>query len=174
VGEGALLAWVPDPTTCYAGARYEQRQDIQLDPGASLVLMELVTTGRKPNGERWTFSRFSSSLRVHREGRALFDERWLLDSAQGALSERLGRFDAIGTVLLVGPACASAREALASSLGALPITPRAGLICSASPIGPDGLVLRAAASPAVLQRTARDWLSFLPSMLGDNPWAHHG
>ncbi|WP_245814190.1 urease accessory protein UreD [Cystobacter ferrugineus] len=175
VGEGALLVWVPDPTTCYTGARYEQRLDIQLAPGASLVLMELVTTGRKANGERWTFSRFSSSLRVHREGRALFDECWLLDPAQGEISERLGRFDAIGTVLLVGPACASARESLASGLGALPITPRAGLICSASPISPDGLVLRAAAvSPELLQHTAQDWLSFLPSMLGDNPWAHHG
>jgi urease accessory protein len=165
---------VPDPTTCYTGARYEQRQDIQLAPGASLVLMELVTTGHnKATGERWSFSRFSSALRVHREGRALFDECWLLDPAQGAISERLGRFDAIGTVLLVGPACASAREALASRLGALSITPRAGLICSASAIGPDGLVLRAAASPEVLQRTARDWLSFLSSLLGDNPWSHY-
>jgi urease accessory protein len=175
VGEGALLAWVPDPTTCYAGARYEQRLDIQLAPGASLVLMELVTTGRKANGERWTFSRFSSTLRVHREGRALFDECWLLDPAQGEISERLGRFDAIGTALLVGPACGSAREALASRLGALPVTPRAGLICSASPLGSDGLVLRAAAtSPEVLQHTAQEWLSFLSSILGDSPWAHQG
>lgn len=175
VAEGALLAWVPDPTTCYDGARYTQQQDIHLEPGASLVLMELVTTGRRANGERWTFSHFASSLRIHREGRALFDECWLLDPAQGPLRERLGRFDALGTVLLVGPASASAREALARRIAALPITPRAGLVCSASPFGKDGLVLRAAAvSPEVLLHTAQDWLSFLPELLGDNPWTHVG
>ncbi len=175
VEEGGLLAWVPDPTTCYDGARYTQRQDIQLAPGASLVLMELVTTGRRATGERWQFAHFDSTLRVHREGRALFDERWQLAPSQGPISERLGRFDALGTVLLVGPASASARETLASRMGSLPVTPRAGLVCSASPVGQDGLVLRAAAvSPEVLLRTAQDWLSFLPVLLGDNPWTHVG
>ncbi|QRN98738.1 urease accessory protein UreD [Archangium violaceum] len=172
VAEGALLALVPDPTMCFAGARYDQRQDVQLAPGASLILMDLVTAGRSANGERWAFTHYSSALRVHREGRALLDERWLLDPHQGTLPERLGRFDALGTVLLVGPSLASAREALAERVGALPVIPRAGLVCSASPLGPDGLVLRAAATSAeVLLRTAREWLSFLSGMLGDDPWA---
>ncbi len=172
VAEGALLALVPDPTMCFAGARYSQRQDVQLAQGASLVLMDLVTAGRSANGERWAFTHYSSALRVHREGRSLLDERWLLDPHHGTLPERLGRFDALGTVLLVGPALASAREALAGHVGALPVTPRAGLVCSASPLGPDGLVLRAAATSAeVLLRTAREWLSFLSPMLGDDPWA---
>ncbi len=173
VEKGALLILVPDPTTCYTGARFEQRQDIHLAPEASLILMDLVTTGRRATGERWDFSRFSSSLGVYREGRALFDERWLLDPAQGPLSERMGRFDALGTVLLIGPASTAAREALAGRVGTLPITPGARLVCSASPIGSDGLVLRAAAtSPEILMHTATDWLSFLPALLGDDPWSH--
>jgi urease accessory protein len=171
VGEGGLLALVPDPTMCFAGARYTQRQDVQLAPGASLVLLDVVTAGRSANGERWAFSHYVSALRVHREGRALIDERWLLDPAHGALPARLGRFDALGTVLLVGPALASAREMLAGLVGALPAAPRAGLVCSASPLGPDGLVLRVAAtSVEALLRTARDWLSFLSPLLGDDPW----
>ncbi len=172
VGEGALLALVPDPTMCFAGARYTQRQDVQLAPGASLVLLDVVTAGRSANGERWAFTHYVSALRVHREGRALLDERWLLDPAHGPLPARLGRFDALATVLLVGPALASAREALAGLVGALPVTPRAGLVCSASPLGPDGLVLRVAAtSVEALLRTTRDWLSFLSPLLGDDPWA---
>lgn len=171
VGEGALLALVPDPTMCFSGARYAQCQDVRLAPGASLVVMDLVTAGRSANGERWTFTHFASTLRVHREGRALLDERWLLDPAHGVLPERLGRFDALGTVLLVGPALASAREALAERMGALPVTPRSSFVCSASPLGSDGLVLRAASTSAeTLLRTAREWLSFLPAMLGDDPW----
>jgi urease accessory protein len=172
VAPGALLALVPDPTMCFAGARYTQHQDVQLAPGASLVLMDVVTAGRSANGERWAFTHYTSSLRVHREGRALLDERWLLDPTHGALPERLGRFDALCTVLLVGPALDSAREALAGHVGALPVTPRSGLVCSASRLGPDGLVLRGAATSAeALLRTTREWLSFLPALLGDDPWA---
>ncbi|QSQ25181.1 hypothetical protein JY651_09720 [Pyxidicoccus parkwayensis] len=75
------------------------------------------------------------------------------------------------TVLLVGPALASAREALAERIGAMPLSPRAGQVCSASPLGTDGLLLRAASTSAeVLLRTAREWLSFLPPLLGDDPW----
>jgi urease accessory protein len=171
VAGGALLVLAPDPTMCFAGARYAQRQDVQLAPGASLVVMDLLTAGRSANGERWAFTHFTSSLRVHQEGRALLDERWLLEPGQGALPGRLGRFDALGTVLLVGPALDAAREALAGSVGALPVTPRAGLVCSASPLGSEALVLRAAASSAeVLLRTVRGWLSFLPALLGDDPW----
>jgi len=172
VGEGGLLALVPDPTVCFTGARFTQCQEVQMAPGASLVLMDLVNAGRSANGERWAFTHFSSSLRVHQEGRALFDERWLLDPAQGPLPERLGRFDALATVLLVGPAFASAREALSAQVGRLPVTPRVGLVCSVSPLGPEGLVLRAASTSAeALLRSAREWLGFLPGLLGDDPWA---
>ncbi|WP_071896536.1 urease accessory protein UreD [Cystobacter ferrugineus] len=45
MGEGGLLALVPDPTVCFAVARYRQRQDIHLAPDASLVLMDLVNAG---------------------------------------------------------------------------------------------------------------------------------
>ncbi|WNG21022.1 urease accessory protein UreD [Cystobacter fuscus] len=172
VREGGLLALVPDPTVCFTDACYTQRQDIQLAPGASLVLMDLVNAGRSANGERWACASFSSSLSVHQGGRALLDERWLLAPRHGHLPERLGRFDALGTVLLIGPALAAAREALAARVGALPVIPRAGLICSTSPLGPEGLILQAAATSAetLLQQT-REWLGFLPSLLGDDPWA---
>jgi urease accessory protein len=171
VAEGALLALVPDPTMCFAAARYAQCQDVQLAPGASLVLMDVVTAGRSATGERWAFSHYASALRVHRQGRALLDERWVLDPQHGSLPERLGRFEALGTVLLVGPALASARESLDRQVAALPLRPRAGLVCSASPLGPEGLVLRVAAtSVEALLHTTREWLSFLPSLLGDDPW----
>jgi urease accessory protein len=172
VGEGALFAVVPDATVCFAGARYAQTLDVRLAAGASLVLADLVTCGRGTRGERWAFAHYTSTLRVHTGERALLDERWLLDPTHGPLPERLGRFDALATVVLVGPALASAREALGAELAALPVTPRAGLICSASPLGTEGLVLRAAAvSHEALLRTLRAWLSFLPALLGDDPWA---
>lgn len=172
VGEGALLAVVPDPTVCFAGARYAQTLDVRLASGASCVLLDVVTAGRSSRGERWAFDSYSSRLRISLSERALLDERWLLEPTHGPLPERLGRFDALATAVLVGPAVAAARESLATQLSALPVTPRAGLICSASPLGSEGLVLRAAAvSLEELLSTTREWLSFLPALLGDDPWA---
>ncbi|WP_341870945.1 urease accessory protein UreD [Corallococcus llansteffanensis] len=172
VGPEALLAWVPDPTVCFAGARYSQTLDVALAAGASLVLADVVTAGRSARGERWAFLRYASRLRLAREGRTVLDERQVLDADHGALPERLGRFDALATVLLVGPALASAREALAARVAALPVKPRAGQVVSASPLGDDGLLVRAAAvSLETLLATTRDWLSFLPGLLGDDPWA---
>ena len=172
VAEGALLAVVPDPTVCFTGARYAQTLDVRLTAGASLVLVDVVTSGRDASGERWAFSHYTSTLRVHVDGRALVDERWLLDPAHGPLAERLGRFNAMASVLLVGPALASAREALASEVSALPVASRAALIASVSPLGTEGLLLRAAAvSVEELLRATRGWLSFLPALLGDDPWA---
>ncbi|MBL0692327.1 urease accessory protein UreD [Comamonas sp. JC664] len=172
VEEGALLAWVPDPTVCFAGARYAQTLDLRLAPGASLVLADVLTSGRSARGERWAFSRFESTVRVSVAGRPLVDERWLLDPRHGGLLERLGRFEAMASVLLVGPALADARASLSAQLSALPVTSRAGLVSSLSPLGGDGVLLRAAAvSLEALSHTTHEWLSFLPGLLGDDPWA---
>jgi urease accessory protein len=172
VGVDALLAWVPDPTVCFTGARYSQTLDVTLERGASLVLADVVTAGRSARGERWAFAQYASRLRVTRDGRALMDERQVLDPAHGALPERMGRFDALATVLLVGPALATARDALSSRVAGLPVTPRARELFSASPLGEDGLLLRAAGvSLESLLVTTRDWLSCLPALLGDDPWA---
>ena len=172
VEEGALLAVVPDPTVCFTGARYAQTLDVRLATGASLVLVDLVTSGRDASGERWAFSHYTSTLRVSVRDRALVDERWLLDPMHGPLAERLGRFNAMASVLLVGPALASAREALSARVSALPVSSRAALIPSVSPLGAEGLLLRAAAvSVEALLRCTREWLAFLPPLLGDDPWA---
>jgi urease accessory protein len=172
VGDGALLAVVPDPTSCFTGARYAQAFDLRLHSRASLVFVDVVTSGRDASGERWAFTHFTSTLRVHVDGRARVDERWMLDPAHGPLPERLGRFNALASVLLMGPALASAREALSAQVSALPVANRAALIPSVSPLGTDGLLLRAAAvSVEELLRATRAWLAFLPPLLGDDPWA---
>ena len=64
VEEGALLAVVPDPTACFTDARYAQTLDLRLAPGASLVLADLVTSGRDASGERWAGPRVARSTRT--------------------------------------------------------------------------------------------------------------
>ena len=163
VEEGGALMLFPDPTACFGGARYVQSTEVRLAPGSSLALWELLSAGR----ERWGFTRCESSLRVL----PFLDERWLLDPEQGPLPERMGRFGAIGTLLLVGPMFTGIAHGVRERVDAGPAVRGAPLVESASPLRDGALVVRAAA-PSVQQLVSRfrHHLAALPSLLGDDPW----
>jgi urease accessory protein len=102
VGEGALLAVLPDPIVCFAGARFEQRSRFELARGAELVFLDVLTAGRVARDERWAFASHRAELVVRREGLTLLRDSTRLDPAHGALATRMGRFDVLGTLVLAG------------------------------------------------------------------------
>lgn len=170
VARGGALVLAPDPTACFAGARFRQRTEVELGEGGSVALCEGLSSGR--SGERWGFDRCTLGLLLRRSGRTLLDECWLLDPAHGALGHRLGRFEALATVLLAGPLFSGVREELRSEIEAQPPGRRAGLLESASLLADDVLVARlAAASVEELVRALRARFSAIAPLLGDDPWA---
>ncbi len=121
VGDRGVLIAVPDPTVPYGGACFTQRTTIALGGAASLAWMDVVTAGRVARGERWASGRLDLGLELTRAGRVVLRDRVVLDPAHGSILERMRRFDAIGTVVLVGPAFAelavAARERAAAHRG---------------------------------------------------------
>ena len=104
--------------------------------------------------------------------RVLVRERLLLDPDHGPLAERLGRFDALCTVLLAGDALRGERASLARRIQAAPLPARAGLVEQANEVGDGALVIRiAAVSLEDALRAVREHLRFVPDLLGDDPWA---
>ncbi|HYV67484.1 MAG TPA: urease accessory protein UreD [Myxococcales bacterium] len=170
VGEGGLLALLPDPTVCFAGARYEQRTELHLAPGAAAVAVDVLACGRSARGERWAFRRYQGELCVRSGDRVLVDERLLLDPAHGALAARLGRFDALCTLLIAGDCLRAQRDDLARRIGELPLRPRADLVEQANEVDGALLVRIAAVSLEDVVRGVRDHLRFLPALLGDDPF----
>lgn len=170
VGGGAVFAHLPDPVICFEDSRFDQRQEYELGADSSLAVLDAVTSGRHCRGERWLFSSYRSDLTVRRAGRLVFHDSVLLDPAHGPLPERLGRFDVLATLLLLGPIFAEpARELLEleRKLGR-----RSALACSVNALREDGIVMRfAAESTEELHRTVKQLLDFLPGLFGDNPWA---
>ncbi|HEY5675788.1 MAG TPA: urease accessory protein UreD [Myxococcales bacterium] len=165
VEAGALLALVPAPAACFAGARFGQRTSVDLAKGASLALWDVLSAGR----DRWDFAGYRSAIAVRREGRAVLDEAWLLDAHHGSLRERFGRFQALGTLVLAGPLFEVG--AVRSAVDAQPLRPGAALMQSASPLGPDALVVRLAAERVeILLSALREHLGALRTALGDDPW----
>jgi len=172
IGDGAALILAPDPTSCYAGSRYLQRTEVALAPGGSVAPWDVLSAGRSARGERWAFERCALGLALRRGGTTLLDESWLLDPSHGALADRLGRFEALATLLLAGPLFGPVREELRSQLEARPVRARSRLLESASAIAADVLVVRlAAASVEELVQALRARLAAIPALLGDDPWA---
>lgn len=171
VGDGGLLAVLPDPVVPFAGSRYEQDQAIDLDGSGSLVLVDWMTAGRRACGERWRFDRYASRLTVHQYGRLRLLDSTLLDASEGDLPARMGRFETLCLVVLAGDRLTGAATSLLERCAAGPVAVRADLLRSAAPLPGGGCAVRlAATSVEAVAHGVRDLLAFLPPMLGDNPW----
>ena len=172
VESDASLVVMPDPLVCFAGSKFLQCQEFQLQDRASLLLVDTVSSGRHASGERWLFDRLKNQIRVYRGQKPLFIESLLLDSKIGDIAARMGRFNAHSVCVLFGPDFSEFGKAIVASLENKPNGRRSELVCAANSIGSDGFILRmAAVSLEELETRLRDALHFLPDYLGDSPWA---
>ncbi len=170
LGEGAFLAVVPDPVVCFAGARYEQRTDVALSPGASVLVLDGYTCGRSARGERWAFSRYASRTTVARGAAAAAIDATVLDPSHGPIAERMGRFDVVLSLTAFGPRLGAVRAAMRASGEARAIDDSAMVV--ASPLGDDGCILRVAAERfESASRLLRSSFVALAQGLGDDPFA---
>ena len=176
VARDAVLAVLPDPVTCFAGARYEQRQRFDLDSGASLLLVDWITAGRVACGERWAMRRYVADTRVNVHGSCVARDALRLDPDDGPIDapHRAGRFDCLATVMLVGEAFSPAAADVLRRVNAVPLRRRVGLLASGGglPSGYPGVVVRAAGGTAeAVGRFLRELLAAAWEMLGEDPWA---
>jgi urease accessory protein len=170
---GSLLVLAPDPVQSFAGSAYEQRQEFHLARDAALVLVDWCCSGRMARGERWAFTRFHSRNELFVEGERLLLDSLLLDPADGPLDgpHRLGRFNCLALVALLGAPLHDAAARLLADVQAQPVPRRGPLVCSAGPLR-DGALLRIAGEHTEdVGREIRRHLAFLCDTLGDDPWA---
>lgn len=164
VGVGALLAVLPDPIVCFAGARFEQRSRFSLSAGSELAFLDLLSAGRVARDERWAFDAHRAEVIVEREGRGLLRDSTRLDPAHGALSTRMGRFDVVGTLVLAG--LPEVRRHVAEAIAG-PVTPDAPIVESASARDDLLLVRFAAREIEPLALRVRALLAPLLARVGD-------
>ncbi|TFK30776.1 UreD-domain-containing protein [Coprinopsis marcescibilis] len=111
VGPASTLVLLPDPVTCFRHASYNQIQKFDLDPTASLVLLDSITAGRQALGENWDFSRYYSMNQVRVEGRLVANDVLLLQDERGlssglhtrSLGDQLAPYSCYAMVVLYGP-----------------------------------------------------------------------
>ena len=170
---GSLLVLAPDPVQSFAGSTYNQRQEFYLQTDANLVLLDWFCSGRAARRERWAFTRLRSTNEVFVDQERLLLDALLLDQVHGPLdgANRMGRFNCLALIAMTGPMVADAAARLLAEVESLPVTRRAELIVSASPIR-QGAVLRVAGEHGEeVGREVRRRLAFVTEFLHDDPWA---
>lgn len=173
VEPGATLFSFPDPVACFAGARYEQRQRFDIEPGGGLVALDWYTSGRKAHGERWAFDRYSARTDVFVDCDHVLADAVLLDAAHDAigLKYRTGAFDCFATLVIAGDQVSHLVERVLDAVNAEPLRTSRSPISAASPLR-GGMLLRVAGDgPESVARYLRRHLSAIEELLGDDPWA---
>ena len=171
VKEDSLLVFAPEPVQAFADSHYSQRQEFHLSTNASLVMLDWLSAGRTARGERWAFKHLQSRNDILVGGERVLVDSILLDS--GELAQRMGRFNCLATLLLIGPAVKLAIEGLLQQIATRPVEKRAALTCSASPVR-SGVLLRVAGEEVeAVRRELGGHLAFLNDILGDDPWARN-
>lgn len=169
VAEDALLVFAPEPVQAFADSHYTQRQEFHLAPSAGLVLLDWFSAGRTARGERWAFKHLKTRNDIFVGG-----ERGLVDSIllnSDELAERMGRFNCLATLLLIGPPLKAASDALLQQIATRPVEKRAALTTSASPVRGGALLRVAGEEVEAVRRELSGQLTFLRDILGDDPWA---
>jgi len=111
IADGGALFLLPDPVTCFRAASFHQIQTFRLSAGASLVLLDWITSGRRSLGEEWVFSRYYSINEVYVDSTRIARDALLLDGEPAnpdplprrSLKDRLAPYSCYATIMLYGP-----------------------------------------------------------------------
>ncbi|MFI5012052.1 MAG: urease accessory protein UreD [Hyphomicrobiales bacterium] len=126
---GSRLAWLPQETILFSGARLARRLVVDMDESATLILAEATIFGRGAMGETLGRGLFADRWRIRRNGRLLHAEETRLE---GPIADLLARraigngAGAVATAVMVSPQVEDRLDAVRATL------PDAACECGAS------------------------------------------
>jgi urease accessory protein len=165
--DGAKLAWLPQETIVFNGARIARRTEIDLCSGAEIIALEWLILGRIESGEEVVGGYILDSWRIRLDGRLVWADGFLVADETFAHLHRnalLAKWKAIGTLVYFGP-CLDVRlqvlREIATSLDCE---------CAVTAVGAIIVVRVAATASADLKRGLRDLLDRFSLELGPGPF----
>jgi len=161
VSEHARLAWLPQETIVFNGARLRRRTEIDLSSGAELLALEWLVLGRAAYGEEVIGGHIADTWRVKKDGRLIWADSFrVTDEMFPHLHKNalLSNCKAIATLVYFGPNLETRLEFLRD------IAPPPECLCAATSVG--GLIVARFATQvssalrlalhSVLQRFSRE------------------
>ena len=161
VAPGAAMEWLPQETILFEGCAVDRRLDIHLAPEPWFLGVECLVFGRTASGETIRALQLRDAIRVHRDGRLIWQDEIRLDGVGQDLLDRPavaagGR--AVATLVYAAPGAANAVEPLRAVMAPF----QAGVSAFE-----DLLILRIVAPDGACARAAI--VAALPVMRGDRP-----
>ncbi len=172
VADGGCLVFAPEVLQAFADSSYSQRQEFDLNGSANLVLVDWLSSGRSDCGEHWAFRSYESRNEIRVDGKRRVVDAVRLDSESGLLvsSGRMGRWNCLAMLLMIGPGLATQSAGLLEDIGRRPVAKSAPCVASASGITGGALLRVAGDSVESVRRELQRHLDGLTGLLGDNPW----
>jgi urease accessory protein len=93
VGEGASLAWLPQPTILFDNARLDRRTEVAMTASAFFLAVETLIFGRAAMGEDVHGGACRDAWRVRRDGRLVFADTFLVDGKVAGTLDRGATLD---------------------------------------------------------------------------------
>jgi urease accessory protein len=165
--ENAKLAWLPQETIVFNGARIARQTEISLCSGAEIIALEWLVVGRIESGEKVISGYILDSWRIKLDGRLVWADGFLVaDEMFTHLHRRalLSGWKAIGTLIYFGP-CLDARLGILREIAA-----SLDCWCAATIVGAIIVVRVAAEASADLKRGLRNLLDRFSLELGPGPF----
>jgi urease accessory protein len=165
--ESAKLAWLPQETIVFNGARIARRTEIDLCSGAEIIALEWLILGRIESGEEVLGGYILDSWRIRVDGRLVWADGFRVADEMFAHLHRkalLSKWKAIGTLVYFGP-CLDARLQVLREIAA-----SLDCECAATIVGTIIIVRVAAAASADLKRGLRSLLDRFGLELGPGPF----
>jgi urease accessory protein len=156
VGAGGRLDWLPQETILFDRSRLSRRTRVDLGPGATVLICEMVVLGRAAMDERLRDVAFRDRREVWQGDAPLLVEA--VEMGPGALARgqgaaMLGGARAFATVALVGPGAADAVDAVRAAWPGDGVTGAASGWdgkCVARLLAPDALPLKRAVARVIV------------------------
>lgn len=92
MGKGSSFTFLPHPTVPHAASNFTANNKIFIEKSCKLWWGEVVTCGRKENGEQFHFSKYHSRTDIFLSGRIVVKENLLLQPERCA-PQRLGQLE---------------------------------------------------------------------------------
>ena len=165
--EAAKLAWLPQETILFNGARLSRETEIELSSGAELVALEWLVLGRAAYGEKMVGGHVTDGWRVKRDGRLIWADCFRATDEMFPQLNRaalLSNCKAIATLICFGPYVDTRLERLRDIARLLECQ------CAATSVSGLNIVRFAATMSSDLRRALKSFLQQLSGEIGGGPF----
>ncbi len=165
--EDAKLAWLPQETIIFNGARLNRRMEIVISSGSEVLALEWLVIGRAASGEKVIGGDIRDTWRIRKDGRLIWADSFRIsDDIFSQLHRKalLSNYKAIAMLIYYGSSLASRLELLRETAASLQCQ------CAATQVGGVIVVRLAAETSSDLRHALRDLLRQFERERGPGPF----